>query len=157
METIPIHGPVRQDVLQSLAECAWFRTLQRRAGTAMGADPLDQLVSAATLVRFSEGEALLKRGDTPTGFYVLLKGTVTIWAGDAGAEVGRVGPPSTIGEVGLLLEQPRSATVTAAEEVSALAFDAATFRSLFQSVPEFGYETSRHLAERLREVSEHTT
>lgn len=151
MKTVPIKDEMRSAVLAALAESPWFRALQQRAT----ADPaqsreLEHLVALADLREYAPGETIIRQGYPSDSFYVLVRGTVSVRLGEGGAtEVGGFGPPGSFGEVGLLLDEPRTATVVAQESVLALRLSAAAFSELVQKVPEFGIDTSRHLARRL--------
>jgi twitching motility protein PilT len=73
-------------------------------------------------------------------------------AGDP-IEIGRMGPPASVGEMGLLLEETRTASVVAASEVLAMKFGAKAFEAMFQKIPAFGMGLSKGLAHRLQQVS----
>ncbi len=155
MQTLPIQGLVRADVLAALRDSTWFRALQRQAASAPGAaDPLDQIIDSALAQSYAAGEAIVRQGEPSDAFYILVKGRATARLGAEGVEGTHMDPPATFGEVGLLLHEPRTATVVADEDVLCLRMESAAFRRLFQTVPDFGLETSRHLAARLRSVSD---
>src|SRR5439155_20163145 len=67
-------------------------------------------------------------------------------------EVGKLAPPMTIGEVGILLNEPRTATVVATSTLLALRFEAAAFHRMLEVVPAFGRAVSPGLANRLHQV-----
>jgi pilus retraction protein PilT len=68
-------------------------------------------------------------------------------------ELGRLPQPSSVGEVGLLLGEPRTATVTAVSTVVAAKFKAKAFEQMFQKIPGFGLGLSAGLAQRVEELS----
>jgi CRP-like cAMP-binding protein len=155
METIPITGEERDLVLEVLAQSAWFRALQEGSEPGEGAGNVEQIVKLADLLRYARGEVILEQGYPSDSFFLMLRGAaqVRLETGD-GVAVGRLTPPTTFGEIGLLLDERRSATVEATEEVLALRFSAASFETMMRSMPEFGLETSRYLAQRLKTLSE---
>ncbi|MFB6263065.1 MAG: PilT/PilU family type 4a pilus ATPase, partial [Bradymonadaceae bacterium] len=59
----------------------------------------------------------------------------------------------TLGEIGLLLDDERTATVVARSAVTILEFGPEVFRTMYKNVPTFGLGVSRTLAERLRRTS----
>lgn len=63
------------------------------------------------------GDVLGREGDTGDVFWLLLEGSVAITAatGTGVRELARAGPGSIIGELALLRDRPRTATVTAVE------------------------------------------
>jgi hypothetical protein len=81
---------------------------------------LERLAAACTSVRAHAGDAIVTEGDEPDALYVIVSGRVDVKArGEAGVEQHiRVMEPGTyFGEIGLLERIPRTATVTALEEV----------------------------------------
>ncbi len=61
--------------------------------------------------------------------------------------------PASVGEVGLLLDEARTATVAAVTSVLALRFNDKAFEAMFQKIPNFGAGLSSGLAYRLQQVS----
>jgi MFS family permease len=78
---------------------------------------------AATLVpvRISAGEDVFREGDRGDRFYVIGEGSVTVTA--QGEELSRLGPGESFGEIALLRDVPRTATVTAIDDVLLHALD----------------------------------
>ena len=155
METIPITGEMRDIVLETLSQSAWFQALQEGSQPSEGAANVEQIVKLADLLRYARGEVILEQGYPSDAFFLLLKGEaqVRLETGE-GVAVGRLQPPTSFGEIGLLLDESRTATVEATEELLAMRFSAEAFRTLMRTMPEFGFETSRYLAQRLKALSE---
>ena len=103
----------------------------------------------------ASGTTIIEEGFPSDSFLIVVRGRVDVRIdrGEGRASVGHLGRPASFGEVGLLLDEPRSATVVAETDGLVLRFGAVAFQDLFHTVPEFGLETARHLARRLREVS----
>src|SRR5262245_41036291 len=140
METLAMQDDLQEQVLAAVRSCTLFRALKE--------EQLPQLVKVAELMRFAPEEIILRQGDASDSFYVLIQGDAAVRldkAGD-GVEIGRVPKPSSIGEVGLLLGETRSATVAAKTEVLALKFTARAFEAMFQKIPNFGQGLSAGLA-----------
>ncbi len=85
-----------------------FKTLSER--------DIKRLADALKERSFSEGDAILTQGEGGVGFFVIGKGTVE-YSVD-GERVGSGGPGDYFGEVALIDDEPRSASVTAATEVT---------------------------------------
>ena len=156
MRTLPIQGADRDAVLATLRASGWFRALQERTdASSPAASGLERLIASADLVGYDAGETIIEEGFPSDSFYLLVGGTVLVRIGREGARagVGRLQAPSSFGEVGLLLDEPRTATVVAESEVRALRFGARAFHEVFERIPEFGLDTSRYLARRLRDVT----
>ena len=76
---------------------------------------------------FSEGDAIVTQGEGGVGFFVIGEGTVE-YSVD-GERVGSGGPGDYFGELALIDDEPRSATVTAATEVTVYAMTRWDFRA----------------------------
>jgi MFS family permease len=88
---------------------------------------LDRLAESAVPVSFAPGEALMREGERGDAYLVLEDGEVEVTAG--GREIGTCGPGEGVGEIALLRDVPRTATVVARTRVQAYAIDPATFLS----------------------------
>ena len=155
MRHVPIQGAVRREVEDVLDDSDWFRAL-RREDQAKAGSSLDRLIASADLLEYDAGEMIIRQGYPSDRFYIMVRGSARVRVGEgkgAEAEVGWLRRPASFGEVGLLLNEPRSATVVAEATVLALSFDATAFHEVFKKIPEFGLETSRHLARRLHAVT----
>jgi|MudIll2142460700_1097286.scaffolds.fasta_scaffold410907_2 CRP-like cAMP-binding protein len=155
MRHVPIQGALRREVEDVLDDSDWFRAL-RREDQAKAGSSLERLIASADLIEYAPGEVIIRQGYPSDRFYIMVRGSARVRVGEekgAEAEVGWLRRPASFGEVGLLLNEPRSATVAADATVLALSFDATAFHEVFKKIPEFGLETSRHLARRLRAVT----
>lgn len=83
----------------------------------------EQLARSLTEVRFAAGDVLVREGEESDRFYVVESGLVRVTQGER--VLRTEGPGDYFGEIGLLRDVPRTATVTAAEDtvVQALARD----------------------------------
>src|SRR5262245_59449365 len=157
MKLLPIQGPARQQVEDALGASPWFRALRERDRLQAPEErQTDRLLAQADLVEYASGEVILRQGYPSDSLFVLVRGSVSVRVGEQGGpqrQIGRLRPSASIGEIGLLLGEPRSATVVAAEDVLVLRFGAEAFHEVFQRVPEFGLDTARHLARRLRTLT----
>jgi MFS family permease len=76
---------------------------------------LERLASAARAVRAYPAAVVVTQGEPGDAFYVIASGTAATEID--GAEVGRLGPGDFFGEIALLREVPRTATVRAVDEL----------------------------------------
>jgi CRP-like cAMP-binding protein len=77
-------------------------------------DALESLVENLSLVHLEPNETLFTEGDAGDALYVIVEGEVSVQAeGPPRVEMARLGAGSFIGEVALMTDQPRSATVAA--------------------------------------------
>jgi putative peptide zinc metalloprotease protein len=92
---------------------------------------LDVLLPRLTPVSASRGEVIVRQGDHGDRFYVVRSGTLRVERN--GESLARLGPGDAFGEIALLLEVPRTATVTATEPTTMLALEADGFRDVLAS------------------------
>ncbi|MEM7245794.1 MAG: PilT/PilU family type 4a pilus ATPase [Acidobacteriota bacterium] len=149
MQTIDMDDALRKKVTNVVGECPLFHGLD--------GERLAQVIAHTQLVQIREGEVILQSGTEPDAFYLMISGHASVRLpnpnGEGSTEVGRIQPPNTMGEMGCLLEQPRSAEVVAAEDVTAVRFPRDGFLTMFSEIPYFGLVTSRALAVRLQQVN----
>lgn len=105
---------------------------------------------------FAAGQPLFREGDTADGAYLILSGSVDI---QLSAPVGPIliahlEQNAFVGEMAILCDIPRSASVVAAESVDALKIKKDTFFQLLKDVPQMALEIMRELAHRLHHTNE---
>jgi CRP/FNR family transcriptional regulator, cyclic AMP receptor protein len=111
---------------------------------------------------FSSGSVMLTQGEQGLGLFIITKGTARITrknSPDGPEEVlGTAGPGEIIGEMALLDDLPRSAKVTAVDEVTALTLPLWEFRRIlrriFRSDPDVGLDLLAVLSHRLRKAEQ---
>lgn len=105
---------------------------------------------------YSAGSTIISQGDSGVGLYVITKGHVKISraAGpDRGEEnLGSLGPAQVIGEMSLLDDLPRSATVVAEDDVTALVLPVREFRTFLRNNPDVALKLLGVLSRRLRKA-----
>jgi twitching motility protein PilT len=148
MEVLTMRDDLQERVHAALRQCALFRALKP--------EQIPQLSKAGELIRYDAGDNIVKQGDPSDSFVVIMEGdaAVTIDRDGEAVGLGSLPMPASVGEVGLLLDEPRSATVMARSEVMAIRFGSRAFHSMFQKIPDFGQALSTGLAYRLHEVSD---
>jgi CRP/FNR family transcriptional regulator, cyclic AMP receptor protein len=110
----------------------------------------------------SPGSVLLSQGEQGVGLVILTKGTVRITRKNSpdGAEevLATAGVGDVIGEMALLDDLPRSATVTAVDEVTVLALPLWEFRRILRRIlrrdPDVGLDLLAVLSRRLRKAEQ---
>ena len=109
-----------------------------------------------TRTHFAEGQILFREGDPSDGVFRLLRGTVDV-VRELGGDLillGTVGAGQFIGEMGLVENQPRSATARAASEVEAEFLNPTEFLDQIVSSPRAARELIQRLSQRLREADD---
>jgi len=110
---------------------------------------LAQLFHHATdLQSLPAGQALFKEGDKGNLMYVLMTGTAEIVVHGRVVEVA--GPGAIFGEMAMIDDEPRSATVLAKSDCTLLPITRDRFNFLVQQTPNFALHVMRVMADRLR-------
>ena len=97
-------------------------------------------------------DVLFREGDPPGDLYVVTKGQLSVIRN--GARLASLGPSDFVGELSLLLGEPRTATIVAEEPSTLMVYDAEAFGQLVSSRPNIALRIIRLLAERLRATNE---
>lgn len=110
--------------------------------------------------KFAAGSVLMQQGDTGAGLFVITGGKVKITQAvhpdRAEEELGTASAGDVLGEMALLDDLPRSATVTAVEDVTALLLPIWDFRTSLRSNPDIAVKLLAALSHRLRKAESHT-
>jgi cAMP-dependent protein kinase regulator len=92
------------------------------------------VADALTPVQFNDGDIIVKQGEPGDDFYVIEEGTAIVLqqrsADEPQVEVGRLGKSDYFGEIALLLDRPRAATVVAKGPLKCVKLDRARFERL---------------------------
>lgn len=86
---------------------------------------LEQLARAATRVTVPAGSDVIRQGDAGDRFYMIAAGIADVTID--GRQMATLGPGGSFGEIALMEDVPRSATVTARQELELIAVDRAEF------------------------------
>jgi CRP/FNR family cyclic AMP-dependent transcriptional regulator len=97
---------------------------------------------------FASGDTIFSEGDHADEFFVVVRGKVEIRNGSRSLEV--LGPKGIFGEMALIDDSPRSATVVALTDVTVAPIKEAQFLFLVKHMPMFALKVMRVLAKRLR-------
>jgi CRP-like cAMP-binding protein len=96
---------------------------------------------------------IVEEGSTGTALYVVLSGRARVERG--GEVIGQLGMGDFFGELALIEEHPRSASVIATEETDCLLFPAWEFTALLKEHPEIAVPIMRVLIARLHRRERH--
>ena len=121
---------------------------------------LKLLALASSRVLFASGQNLCEEGEEGQEAFILIAGEadVKIRTVNGVATVARLKRNDIVGEMAILREAPRNATVTAIGDVTTLRIGKQDFLNLMKEFPEVTVEVMRALAERLaRTTSELAT
>lgn len=120
-------------------------------------ESFEKLLSIGKELTYEARATVFGQGDSPDGLYLVLDGFALVIATDANTgnqrTVGIVEKGQSFGELGLLVKQPRLATVAAGTELKVLRISPDSLESLESEAPKVAaalYKTlARTLAEQL--------
>lgn len=125
----------------------------RRVPLFSGVDPtkLKLLAFTSDRVNYGAGENLFRQGDSGDAAYVILTGKADILVEAPGGQikVAEVESNSIVGEIAILCDVSRTATVKASTHLEALRISKEHFLKLLTDFPEMTIEIMRELASRL--------
>lgn len=116
---------------------------------------LERVGQLADTVDVPAGKVLMRQGDTGSDLIVIASGRVRVERD--GQQVNELGPGSWIGEMALLSEGPRNATVTTLEPSTLFVVSHREFHSLMDAVPTVRIAIFDCVAERIRTLSPEPT
>ena len=116
---------------------------------------LKLLAFASQRLVFDEGQTLCKEGERGEQAYVIVKGAADVFvrAGDCDIRVASVGRNDFVGDIAILCDTPRTATVKASCRCETLVIGKAPLMGLLKSFPEMGIAIMRVLASRLERTN----
>jgi CRP/FNR family cyclic AMP-dependent transcriptional regulator len=127
----------------ALGRCPFFSRLSR--------NELLALAKVTEDLEVDEGKTLTRQGQSGSEFFVIVDGEVSVMKD--GSEIRTLGPGDFFGEIALLEDTPRTATVTAKTPLRFFVLTRQAFRSLLAHQPELEEKVTRALEERLRGAS----
>jgi voltage-gated potassium channel len=107
------------------------------------ADAIGEILELLDSRTVQKGDVIARRGERATAMYFIVDGAVEVELREANNP--RLGPGEFFGEIAILADEPRQATVRALEETQLLVLEAPDLERLMDRVPEIG--------RRIREVA----
>jgi len=133
----------------------WLARVPLFAG--LDARELHALAPTARSLTFRARQEVFHKGDAAGQLYVVVRGRLKALTTSAGGDdvvFSIMGPGEVFGEIGLLSERPRTATVRAIERSEVLALDRRELLAFLRGNPDAAIRLMGVLAERLARVSE---
>ncbi|MFP4125073.1 MAG: cyclic nucleotide-binding domain-containing protein [Alphaproteobacteria bacterium] len=123
------------------------------------ATKLKLLAFTSERLTFMAGDALFREGDIADAAFIILAGEAVVEvASDGGVvEVARVGRHDIVGEIAILCDIPRTATVRAVSDLVTLKVSKDSFFHLVTQFPQVGVEIMAELASRLHHTTQALT
>jgi CRP-like cAMP-binding protein len=105
---------------------------------------------------FAPGEELCRQGEEGDSAFIILEGEADIRVSTPDGEktVARLGQHSIVGEIAILCDVPRTATVVAATDMDVLTVSKDDFLRLLKEFPDMSLEVMRTLAQRLERTTQ---
>jgi len=119
--------------------------------SGLDAKELERLAGSFTERAFPAGTVVVKQGDERgIGFFVITDGTAEVSADKQTLAV--LGPGDHFGEIALIGDRVRTATVTATTDLQTLVTSVWEFRAFVKNDPDVAWKLLEHLAELLHEA-----
>ena len=109
---------------------------------------LRRLADMAEERTFTDGEVIASEGETGDELHLILDGSVAVTRG-SGSKVAQRGPGDVVGEMSIITQQPRVASLLAEGEVRTVRIGRREFESMIRERPDVSLAMMRVLAERL--------
>jgi len=116
---------------------------------------LKLLAFTSERLSYSEGDVLFRQGDAGDAAFVIVSGQaeISIDTDNGPLVVARLSDHDFVGEIAILCNVPRTATVTATTSLEALRISKDLFFRLVKEFPEIAIEVMRELAQRLENTN----
>jgi Fe-S-cluster-containing hydrogenase component 2/thioredoxin reductase len=125
-------------VRRVLDETFILRTIQQRFAPGVPIEELRPIAQAAQINQYKPGEMIFAEGDEADALHLIRSGSVTVAKNFGGREIpmAYVAAGNYVGEMGLLGNSDRTATVRATVKTETISLDSETFLDLLTKSPE---------------------
>jgi CRP-like cAMP-binding protein len=134
--------PRRDAFIEHLAQVPLFSACSKK--------DLTLVARRADDVHVDAGKVLISEGAAGHEFFVIMDGNAKVSRG--GRKVAHLGPGDAFGELALLDQSPRNATVTAETPMELVVLGHREFAGILDEVPGFARKLLAGMAHRLREA-----
>ena len=112
---------------------------------------LKLLAFTSQRLTFNAGDSLFKQGDAGDALYVIMEGEADVLVDTPGGQitVATMGTHDFVGDIAVLCDVPRTATVTATSKLTTMRITKDLFFQLVCQFPQIAIEIMRELARRL--------
>jgi len=116
---------------------------------------LKLLAFTSERISYGDGDVLFHQGDAGDAAFVIISGQaeISINTDEGPLVVARLSDHDFVGEIAILCDVPRTATVTAVTNLEALRIAKELFFRLIKEFPEIAIEVMRELAHRLENTN----
>lgn len=137
------------DAIELLRQVDLFRNLDDAQ--------LAALAEQARELHFRKNAIMMTEGDVGESMYVIRSGLVKVYVSDEDGKelvLFQQGPGTVIGDIALLDNEPRSASISTLEKTSALMIGKSSFLQCLRDSPEMAIVIIQSLTQRLRQATE---
>ncbi len=113
---------------------------------------LKQVAAVAWENFYTEGDVIARQGETGDAMFIIVDGKVRVYAEGTHEELALRGPGEYVGEMSIISQEPRMASLSAAGDVRMLCIGQKEFEGIIRERPETSLAVMRELIERLKEA-----
>jgi len=132
------------DVTATLARVPLFRDVPKKS--------LERVAKIVRERNFKAGESIIKEREEGVGFFMITEGEVDVVAGEPEKHLNTLKTGDFFGEMALLDNHRRSATVRAKKDTKCLALSRWDFAAEVRANPDLAMELLTYLSRRVREL-----
>lgn len=116
---------------------------------------LKLMAFASERPQYQAGAEIFHQGDKADAAYIIISGAADILVDTPGGQlkVAEVGPGAFIGDIAILIDVPRTATILVTEPMTTLKITKELFFRMVTDFPSFGIEVMRVLAHRIEHMN----
>jgi CRP-like cAMP-binding protein len=118
----------------------------------LGEGAFERVIAALELRRLDDGDVVVREGDPGDSFFVVARGMVRVFrhASDGRRiDLARLGEGSVLGEMALIADEPRTASVDVEGTADLLVFDRAALTALAEDLPQVASVLQKFAQERM--------
>jgi putative ABC transport system ATP-binding protein len=130
-----VDGHIVSDVVlrEALTVCEFLRTTElfKKLTPSEIANVADRMQKR----KYARGDVIIRQGDVGEEFFVIARGSVSVTAQKSGgpeSQIATLGPGDVFGEMALLTDEPRNATVSALEDLETYYLDKKGFQEALE-------------------------
>ncbi len=115
---------------------------------------LKQVAAIAIEQYYLHGDAITRQGEPGDEMYIIVSGQVRVMADGAerAAELARRGPGDYVGEMAVISQEPRMASLVAEGDTRVLCIERTQFEAILRERPETSLAVMRMLIARIKEI-----
>ncbi|MDX2143391.1 MAG: cyclic nucleotide-binding domain-containing protein [Rhodospirillaceae bacterium] len=147
-----------ESVRRTLDQTAIMRQVQTHLAPGVSTEALKPLVETAEIKRFKPGELIFAQGDKGDDMHLIRSGSCTVSMRVGGRDIVLSYVPSGnyVGEMALLSDSPRSATIRAANATETVRLQGDAFKALLEREPELKAKVEAKFRQRIMQNEQMT-